>query len=111
MIVKFQSTATADVITFADVARKLLKLLAKEPTAQGVITPEEMPEALARLAALSGAPQGQGAGLDNDPGHGMEPHELVGLATRAQPFIRMLDRAHLADKAVTWTAAKDFHDA
>ena len=110
MIVKFQSTATADVITFADVARKLLTVLGKEATAQGVITPEEMPEALARLAALSAAPAEKDA-EENDPGHGIEPHELIGLATRAQPFIRMLDRAHLADKAVTWTAAKDFHDA
>ena len=110
MIVKFQSTATADVITFADVARKLLQVIGKQASAQGVITPAEMPEALARLAALAKQPASES---DEQPAHesGMEPHELIGLATRARPFISMLDRAHLADKAVVWTAARDFHDA
>lgn len=108
MIVKFQSTATADVITFADVARKILQLIGKEATAQGVVTPAEMPEVLARLAALNAKPA---ADAPEDNGHGIEPHELIALATRVKPFIAMFDRAHLADKAVTWTAAKDFHDA
>lgn len=109
MIVRFQSTATADVITFADVARKILQLIGKEATAQGVVTPAEMPEVLARLAALSAKPTAETE--DADSGHGMEPHELIALATRVKPFIAMFDRAHLADKAVTWTAAKGFHDA
>jgi len=109
MIVKFQSVATADVITFSDVARALLKLLGKEPTARGVITPEEMPEALARLAALTHR-EGEQKGVAEDSGIGMESHDLVALSQRAQPFIRMLDRAHLANKAVTWNAAKDFYE-
>lgn len=109
MIVKFQSTATADVITFADVARKILQLIGKEATAQGVVTPEEMPEVLARLAALNVVDH-KGQELE-DHGTGIEPHELIALATRVRPFIAMFDRAHLADKAVTWTAAKDFKDA
>lgn len=109
MIVKFQSTATADVITFADVARKILQLIGKEASAQGVITPEEMPEVLARLAALSAADGKESP--PEDHGTGIEPHELIGLATRVRPFITMFDRAHLAGKAVTWTAAKDFKDA
>ena len=52
MIVKFQSVATANVIMFGDVARRLLEALGKEPTARGVFTPEEYPAALARLNAL-----------------------------------------------------------
>lgn len=109
MIVKFQSVATADVITFADVARALLKVLGKEPTARGVIVPEDMPEALARLAAL-GHREGEPQALPEDSGVGVEAHELVALSQRAQPFIRMLDRAHLAGKPVTWTAAQDFYE-
>ncbi len=108
MIVRFQSTATADVITFADVARKILQIIGKDASAQGVVTPAEMPEVLARLAALNAKPA---ADATEDKGYGIEPHELIALATRVKPFIAMFDRAHLADKAVTWTAAKDFHDA
>lgn len=109
MIVKFQSVSTADVITFADVARVLLKILGKEPTARGVITPEEMPEALARLAALKQQEGKPGTALE-DSGVGVEPHEWIALSRRAEPFLRMLDRAHLAGKAVTWTAAADFFE-
>ncbi|GBG03678.1 hypothetical protein AZSI13_30050 [Azospira sp. I13] len=113
MIVKFQSVATADVITFADVARALLRILGKEATARGVITPEEMPEALARLAALGhrNGDAAQEQAEHADSGIGIEAHELVALSQRAQPFIRMIDRAHLANKPVTWVAAQDFHDA
>ncbi len=109
MIVKFQSVATADIITFADVARVLLKILGKEPTARGVIVPEDMTEALARLAALCHK-EGENAEAAPDSGVGVEAHELVALSQRVQPFIRMFDRAHLAGKPVTWTAAKDFYE-
>ncbi len=110
MIVKFQSTAAADVITFADVARLLLRLLGKEPTARGVIAPGELDQAVARLEGLEKPAKDGKAQLLEDSGVGMEPHEVVALATRAQPFIRMFAQAAKAEKAVTWEAAQDFYE-
>lgn len=110
MIVKFNSTATASLIMFDDVARKLLKVIGKEATARGVITPEEMPEALARLGTLV-AMEKQGGEAPPPlelPEVGMEPHELVALGTRAKPLIKTLGQALAGKAALTWEAAKDF---
>jgi|UPI0006CE7DEA hypothetical protein len=113
MIVKFFCKNAADLIMFDDVARKLLAVLGKEPTARGIILAEEVAEALDRLAAVVAhdkalKEEGQGATVEV-PEVGVEPHELVGLGTRAQPLIQMLGRAREKNEPVLWEAAKDFY--
>lgn len=113
MLVRFSSQATANLLMFDDVARALLTVIGKSPTQRGVITVEEMARALVRLHALTEREKRLKEGLERReelpvPDVGIEPHELVGLSVRAQPFIKMLDQAQREDKEITWEAPKDF---
>ena len=42
------------------------------------------------------------------PDVGIEPHELVGLSVRAQPFVKTLEQALREEKEITWEAPQDF---
>lgn len=113
MLVKFSSRATANLLMFDDVARALLKAIEKSPTQRGVITVEEMAPALARLQLLTEHEKRMQEGRASRgelpvPEVGIEPHELIGLAVRAQPFIKMLSQAQHENKEVVWEAPKDF---
>lgn len=113
MLVRFSSQATANLLMFDDVARALLTVIGKSPTQRGVITVPEMSRALVRLHALTEREKRLKEGLERReelpvPDVGIEPHELVGLSVRAQPFIKMLDQAQREDKEITWEAPKDF---
>ena len=113
MLVRFSSQATANLLMFDDVARALLKVVHKTPTQRGVITVEEMAPALVRLNALSEQEKRVREGRERReelpiPEVGIEPHELVGLSVRAQPFIKMLMQAQRENKEITWEAPKDF---
>lgn len=113
MLVRFVSQATANLLMFDDVARALLTVIGKSPTQRGVITIEEMPSALVHLRTLvehekrfkEGREPREEAPI---PGVGIEPHELVGLSVRAQPFIKTLEQALREKKEITWEAPKDF---
>ena len=47
-----------------------------------------------------------------DPWHvseiGAEPHELVRMGTRAQPFVWMIRQAYMDDAPILWEAEADF---
>lgn len=113
MLVRFSSQATANLLMFDDVARALLKVIGKTATKRGVITVGEMALALVRLHALTEQEKRVREGRERReelpiPDVGIEPHELVGLSVRAQPFIKMLDQAQREKKEITWEAPKDF---
>ena len=113
MLVRFSSQATANLLMFDDVARPLLHIIGKAPTQRGVITVAEMPAALMRLQKLVDEEKRLREAKDEKdavviPDVGVEPHELVHLAVRAQPFIKTLTQALREEKEVVWTAAQDF---
>jgi hypothetical protein len=113
MLVRFSSQATANLLMFDDVARALLKVIGKSATKRGVVTVGEMAAALVRLHALTEQEKRVREGRERReelpiPDVGIEPHELVGLSVRAQPFIKMLDQAQREKKEITWEAPKDF---
>ena len=113
MLVRFSSRATANLLMFDDVARALLTVIGKSPTQRGVVTVDEMAPALAHLRSLVDYEKRfkeSGTGRDEKPipEVGIEPHELVGLSVRAQPFIKMLEQAAREKKEITWEAPKDF---
>lgn len=113
MLVRFSSQATANLLMFDDVARALLKVIQKAPSQRGVIVVDEMAPALVRLNALTEQEKRLREGRERReelpiPEVGIEPHELVGLSVRAQPFIKMLTQAQRENKEITWEAPKDF---
>ncbi|MGV0953182.1 MAG: DUF1840 domain-containing protein [Fluviibacter sp.] len=113
MLVRFSSQATANLLMFDDVARALLKVIGKDATQRGVITVSEMSPALVRLNALKEHEKRVSEGRERReelpiPEVGIEPHELIGLSVRAQPFIKALIQAQREEKEITWEAPKDF---
>ncbi|MFN6961254.1 MAG: DUF1840 domain-containing protein [Rhodocyclaceae bacterium] len=108
MIITFKSRASADVIYFGDVARRLIELMGKEPAEQGIVTIEQLPEAIARLKAAIAADkeshrqlvQVDEPGYETPPDGGMRP--LVSLTQRALPLLMMLEESLAAKEPVVW---------
>lgn len=107
----FKSDACADLPYFEEVARRLLELIGKEATPQGVITVEQLPEAIARLAAAieRDRPQhrahllAEAPGSVGDEADGPDAADIdISLTRRALPLLETLRQAHAAGKPVLW---------
>lgn len=105
MIVTFKSTACADVIYFDDVAKRMLELMGKDHDARGIVTVEQLPDAIARLGSaiaadkelhrqhvLSEAPQTEAGGT----------RPFVSLTQRALPLLAMLEESLREKQPVVW---------
>ena len=114
MIYKFKSPATGDLIMLAPQGDLVLRLLGREPAAQGVIEPADMPAALQALQAAIAAAEAPAAGAaanqnananadaDADATERDGAVRAVGLRQRLWPMVEMLRRAHAADARVVW---------
>ena len=95
MIYKFKSPATGDVIMMGPLGDQMLRLIGREPAAQGIIEVTAMAAAMAAMqqavAAAEKPPEGDEAA---EPG--------VGLRQRLWPMVEMLRRAQAANVAVVW---------
>ena len=97
MIYKFKCPASADLIMLGPHGDQLLRLLGREPSAQGIIEVAAMPLALKTLqAAIDQAEQGPAAEGDDSPAL------VVGLRQRLWPVIEMLRRCQAAQAPVVW---------
>lgn len=96
----FKSRAGADVLMLTPYADELLSVMAKAPGQQGIITLEQLPAAIAALAALHEPAGGDHSG-DDEAGddHG------TGLARRAVPLLGLLRESLAAQLPVTWEAS------
>lgn len=114
MLVRFNSSVSGEMLMLAAPAKSLLEIIGKTCSARGVITLEQLPDALARLRrAVDEEKTGQRAAgvVDNgypdiDDEASTEPP--VGLARRAHPFIEMLEWTLRDEGFVLWEAAQDF---
>jgi Domain of unknown function (DUF1840) len=100
MIYEFKSRATGSLVMTSDVAEALLHIIGKQKGPQGVIVPDAMPaaiDALNKAIALQKSAEGSNDKADDDEGK-----PKISLAQRALPFIEMMQRAHSADKEITW---------
>lgn len=104
MMVKFHSLAAGEILMFGDVARRMMELMGKEPAERGVVTVEQLPEAIARLKAAIAEDKRR---HDEDPpadepdgSGGTRPH--VDLARRALPLAELLERSLERGKPVLW---------
>ncbi|TFW10419.1 DUF1840 domain-containing protein [Oxalobacteraceae bacterium OM1] len=112
MLVTFKSKAAAEVLMYEEHAKRILDLLGKD-VHRGVLTAEEMPNAVAKLEAEVGesrrhsaaeevkrdvlAHHGE-AGDDNEH----EPAEYVSFATRAYPLLEMMRAAQHDRTDILW---------
>jgi hypothetical protein len=112
MLVNFRSKAAADVLMYEDHAKRILDLLHKD-VKRGILTAEELPEAIARLEAeiaesrkhpLSEEMQHDVAAHHGEQGddHEHEPVAFVSFATRAYPLLEMMRAAQKGNTNVMW---------
>lgn len=106
-VIVFQSKAAGDVIMFGDVARRLMDIMGKSPDDKGIVTVEQLPEAIARLEAAIAEDKARNAGLDDESRPQVEEGEggkraFVSLAQRATPLLELLQWARKKDKPVVW---------
>ena len=110
MLVKFTSSTSGQIMMFAPVARQMLEILAKDCNARGVITGEQLPDAIASLrAAIADAHRRPSANSEPDEDtDDAEGASRVGLAQRAYPLVELLEWTRKEDGFVLWEAAHDF---
>lgn len=106
-LVVFRSKAAGEIYMFAETAHRMLDLIGKSTTPQGVITADQIPDALAKLVAAVDAEKAeqQQAGRDRDDearGGASGSERPITLGQRAFPLIEMLRAAAKRNVDVTW---------
>ena len=108
MLVIFQSKAAGDVIMFGDVAYRMMEIMGKEKAARGIVTVEQLPDAIARLKAAIAKDKAARAGLGEDDLPQLEEapdgakRAYVSLTQRAVPLIELLELSLLKNVPVVW---------
>lgn len=108
MIITFQSPASGDVIMFGDVAKRMMELMGKEATDKGIVTVEQLPDAIARLRAAidddkrkrAAEPEEARPQFEKDDRGNLRP--FVSLYQRAVPLLELLEWSLKKSKPVVW---------
>lgn len=105
---RFTSNATGDLMMFDAHAEQILEIIGKRRTPRGVITVDEIPEAVGALKRAIEREEKYAADdtveddeNDEDEDDKEKPRK-VRLGQRAYPFIEMLERAVAGDADVMW---------
>jgi hypothetical protein len=121
MLYKFKSAATGDLILLGAHGDQLLRLLGREPAAQGIFEVDDMPSLIATLQAAVASTNAINATNGNDGNDGNNGHNntsiphaaanaaddadtapAVSLRQRLWPMVEMLRAAHAARAVVVW---------
>jgi hypothetical protein len=107
-LVVFRSKAAGEIFMFAETARRIFEIIGKTEAPRGVITAEQVPDALARLQAAvdeekaqlkAAAEQTEGADRRGDEA---AVARAITLGQRAFPLLEMLRAAQTKQVDVTW---------
>lgn len=109
MLLTFKSKAAGDILMYEKHAKPILDLLGKDVT-RGIITSEEMPDAISRLEneieeirrreAADQAERAAQAGEEEDEAPAQK--QGVSFATRAYPLLEMMRAARKMGADVMW---------
>lgn len=102
MIYKFKSQADADVIMLEPNGDQMLTIIGRQPSAQGVITVAQIPEAIAALEASIIAHEAAESHEADHRAMKLPVDDGIRLRARAGPFIALLHSSGLAGKDVVW---------
>lgn len=105
MIYKFKSKAAGDLIMTQPVGERVLGLIGKPVTPQGIIEVDQMPAAMSALEAAVAAERPQPADGDDDAAanKGLAP-DHVSLRQRVWPMVEMMKRALAEKQPIVWGA-------
>jgi hypothetical protein len=93
---------------FAETARRLFEIIGRQESPRGVITAEQVPEALRKLVAAVEEEKAQlkaareDAELQDKQGDGTAQPRPITLGQRAFPLVEMLKEAQKKKVDVTW---------
>ncbi len=107
-LVIFRSKAGADITMFAESARRIFEIIGRPESARGVITVEQIPDALQRLTAAVEQEKAQHRSSaetadDEVANKGLQARGVT-FSQRAFPLIEMLRAAQKKGADVTWGA-------
>lgn len=101
-MITFRSEVGPDVMMFDEIAHRMMDLLGKEHTVQGVVTVEQLPAAITALTdaiAKDRAIHRPQIEEDEDEAPANRP---VSLAQRALPLVELFEISLARSKPVTW---------
>jgi hypothetical protein len=107
-MITFHSAAAADVMMFDDVAKRMMEIMGKEQLDRGIVTVEQLPDAIFRLkqaiaddrARHSGTHEEDRPKTEEVPNGSQRP--FVSLAQRALPLVELLEYSLRDEKPVLW---------
>jgi len=99
-LVTFRSRAASAIIMYAETAQRLLDIIGKPMAERGVITSEQVDDALARLLEAVERERATGVPAPDSDTPGKE--HPVSLRQRAYPLVEMLRAARKRHVDVTW---------
>lgn len=105
MIYKFKSKATGDLLMTGPVGDRVLRIIGKDVTAQGIIEAAAMPSAILALRAAVAQDESQLAQTKveaNAKSPDRADAETVTLRQHVWPLIEMMKRADAAGEAIVW---------
>ena len=107
MIYTFKSRAAADLKMTGPVGDRVLSLIGKAPSAQGIIDVDQIPAALRALEAAAAAESPRGANDDDDDENDRQRgtprgEDHVSLRQRVWPMVEMLKASLAENQPVTW---------
>ena len=109
MLYRFKSRATADLIMLEPHGRQILTLMGKTPGASGIVTVQQIPEAIAALEAAVAADEARPPAEDGPEGEEQQQQDreeeradTVRLRQRVAPFVDMLRRSAAQGADVVW---------
>jgi hypothetical protein len=98
MLYKFKSQAAGDLIMTQPVGDRVLSLIGKAVTPQGIIEVDQLPAAMSALeAAVAAESPKPDAGDD-----GGSKVDRVSLRQRVWPMVEMMKRAAAQNEPITW---------
>lgn len=106
-LVAFRSRAAAEIFMFAETAQRIFDILGRTPSSQGVITAEQLPDAITRLTQAVEQEKAQAKNTPNETEDGddnanVQTAQNISLAQRAFPLLEMLRAAEKRKVEVTW---------
>ncbi len=96
MLYKFKSKAAGDVIMLGANGDQVLRIVGKEPAAQGIIEAADIGAAIAALEAAVAADEAAAQAPD------AAPRERISLRQRAWPLVEMMKRTQRAGQPIVW---------
>ncbi len=103
MIYKFKSKVAGDVIMLGPHGDQILRIVGKEPSAQGIFEVADMPAAIAAVEQAVAADEATGLqGEANSAGSISTSADRIGLRQRAWPLLEMLKRCHAEGAVIVW---------